>query len=256
MKKKTSKYKQLLATGLAVAGVAQTGVVKANAATWEIIGETTYGQGPLSEGQKVTSWQENEAYHKKHTNYDLGIWIHHTKDSKTIQTEADKNREIVSNIGDSTSRLFSRYTNDKGEPYTGLYLSKNSETGSPIKWMVLDRDGCYRRDVNLPQFAWLNGKLSADFLLNETGLNYNDANNRFYLTKVDYSNGIFKYVAFNEWQKEGDDWYRSNEEGIAYQNEWFKDTDGKWYYFGNDCKMVRNKLVNGYWIGEDGVWVK
>ncbi|WP_294156217.1 hypothetical protein [uncultured Clostridium sp.] len=49
---------------------------------------------------------------------------------------------------------------------------------------------------------------------------------------------------FNEWQKEGNDWYRSNAEGIAYQNEWFKDTDGKWYYFGNDCKMVRNKLIN------------
>lgn len=72
----------------------------------------------------------------------------------------------------------------------------------------------------------------------------------------DYTNGIFKYIAFNEWQKEGDSWYRSNAEGIAYQNEWFKDTDGKWYYFGNDCKMVTNKLVNGYWIGADGVWVK
>ena len=254
MKKKTSKYKQLLATGLAVAGVAQAGAVKANAATWNILGPSV--EGGVNTGT-VISAEENKAYHEKHTNKELGIWIHHTKDSKTIQSESDKNREIVSNLGDSTQRTFSRYTNEKGEPFTGLYLSRNSETGAPIEWMVLDKDGCYRRDVNLPQFAWLNGRLSADFLLNTEGLNYNSVNKRFYLTKTDYSNGMFSYIAFNEWQKTRDgDWYRSNAEGIAYQNEWFKDTDGKWYYFGNDCKMVRNKLVNGYWIGEDGVWVK
>lgn len=36
----------------------------------------------------------------------------------------------------------------------------------------------------------------------------------------------------------------------------WKQIDGKWYYFDNEGKMVKNTTINGYKIGADGVWIQ
>ena len=126
-----------------------------------------------------------------------------------------------------------------------------------MEWLVLDENGCLRRNPMKPQFAWLNGYYSADFLNNGIGPNHDPSTNNWYLTDITTVQGAeLKYIVFNKWQGYGGVWYRSNAEGVCYKNQWFQDTDGKWYYFNDKCQMVTNTSIDGYWIGSDGVWVQ
>lgn len=52
-----------------------------------------------------------------------------------------------------------------------------------------------------------------------------------------------KYIT-NDWLNIGNDWFRFNEYGIALQNEWFKDLNGYWYYFNENCYMKIGWLLD------------
>lgn len=232
------RYKSILATGLAVAGAIQMGMITdANAAP----------KGNIIDGAEVLK-EINSKLDSTRTFY--------TVKGKSEKPSPDWNKEIVLDYAGSTNDTFYRVTQEDGTPYTGLYLSKNSENGAPMEWLVLDENGCLRRNPMKPQFAWLNGYYSADFLNNGIGPNHDPSTNNWYLTDITTVQGAeLKYIVFNKWQGYGGVWYRSNAEGVCYKNQWFQDTDGKWYYFNDKCQMVTNTLVNGYWIGSDGVWV-
>lgn len=242
------KYKSLLATGLAVAGAIQIGAsVEANALV------TVKGGGPGSAGSKIISAEEAHKAVMESTDFKAGlnIYVH-----KGEESNPDRNMEIVGNIGSGGHSSFYRYTHEDGTPYTGLYLSTYTDKGTPIEWVVLDENGCLRRDPQNPQYAWLDGKLSADFLYNSLGPNHDPSTGNWYLTDYTYiDGGEFHYILFDKWREDygGKVWYRSDKNGVCYRNQWFQDTDGKWYYFDDKCKMVTNTLVNGYWIGADGV---
>ena len=86
--------------------------------------------------------------------------------------------------------------------------------------------------------------------------------------------------ASNEWLQIGQDWFRFNEHSIALCNEWFKDSDGNWYYLDENCymktgwllwkgnyyylypqvgkpkgSMATNTIIeNKYYVDENGVW--
>lgn len=244
------RYKSILATGLAVAGAVQMGMTTdANA-----IGKPQAG-GPGAANAVVIDSKDIAA--EINSKLD-STGSYYTVRSKADKPTADGNIEIVRSYGDATQTndTFYRVTQEDGTPYTGLYLSKNSENGAPIEWYVLDENGCYQRNPMKPQFAWLNGYYSADFLNNGIGPNHDPSTNNWYLTDITTVQGAeLKYIVFNKWQGYGGIWYRSNAEGVCYKNQWFKDTDGKWYYFNDKCQMVTNTLVNGYWVGSDGVWV-
>lgn len=232
------RYKSILATGLAVAGAIQMGMITdANAAP----------KGNIIDGAEVLK-EINSKLDSTRTFY--------TVKGKSEKPSPDWNKEIVLDYAGSTNDTFYRVTQEDGTPYTGLYLSKNSENGAPMEWLVLDENGCLRRNPMKPQFAWLNGYYSADFLNNGIGPNHDPSTNNWYLTDITTVQGAeLKYVVFDKWQGYGGIWYRSNAEGVCYKNQWFQDTDGKWYYFNDKCQMVTNTLVNGYWVGSDGVWV-
>lgn len=79
------------------------------------------------------------------------------------------------------------------------------------------------------------------------------------------------------WQLIDNEWYYFKATGYAVQRDWLND-GGKWYYFKDSCKMCRNEWIvvkekwyymgedgamysntytpDGYWVGEDGAWVK
>lgn len=232
------RYKSILATGLAVAGAIQMGMVTdANAAP----------KGNIIDGAEVLK-EINSKLDSTKTFY--------TVKGKSEKPSPDWNKEIVLDYAGSTNDTFYRVTQEDGTPYTGLYLSKNSENGAPMEWLVLDENGCLRRNPMKPQFAWLNGYYSADFLNNGIGPNHDPSTNNWYLTDITTVQGAeLKYIVFNKWQGYGGVWYRSNAEGVCYKNQWFQDTDGKWYYFNDKCQMVTNTSIDGYWIGSDGVWV-
>lgn len=86
--------------------------------------------------------------------------------------------------------------------------------------------------------------------------------------------------ASNEWLQIGQDWFRFNEYSIALSDEWFKDSDGNWYYLDNNCymktgwvlwkgnyyylypqvgkpkgSMATNTIIeNKYYVDKNGVW--
>lgn len=242
------KYKTLLATGLAVAGAIQmSNCVEANA-----IGVARKG-GPGAEGSVIISAEEAEARVAAQTDKATGFHIHVDKGENN---NPDKNMQILEDLSGNrpAKGTFYRYSHEDGTPYTGLYKSVYTDKGTPIEWLVLDENGCLRYNPQKPQFAWLNGYYSADFLYNGSGPNHDPSTGNYYLTDITTVDGAeLKYIVFDKWQGYGGVWYRSNAEGVCYRNQWFQDTDGKWYYFDNNCKMVTNTLVNGYWIGADGV---
>lgn len=241
------KYKSILATGLAVAGAVQMGMTTdANAM------ETVHG---FFKDKTVVDIKSEDVMAETNSKLDSTRTFYTVK-GKSEKPSPDWNKEIVLDYAGSTNDTFYRVTQKDGTPYTGLYLSKNSENGAPMEWLVLDENGCLRRNPMKPQFAWLNGYYSADFLNNGIGPNHDPSTNNWYLTDITTVQGAeLKYIVFNKWQGYGGVWYRSNAEGVCYKNQWFQDTNGKWYYFNDKCQMVTNTLVNGYWIGSDGVWV-
>ena len=46
---------------------------------------------------------------------------------------------------------------------------------------------------------------------------------------------------------------RAKEDGRLYQDEWYQDESGNWYYYGLDCNRVSNQTaqINGNWYGFD-----
>lgn len=70
-------------------------------------------------------------------------------------------------------------------------------------------------------------------------------------------------LAFNpigasaEWRQDIKDhyitWWYS--EGDSYATGW-REIDGKWYYFDTDGYMVKDKVIDGYYIDKNGNWVQ
>ncbi|MBE5973197.1 MAG: hypothetical protein E7251_01195 [Paenibacillaceae bacterium] len=59
----------------------------------------------------------------------------------------------------------------------------------------------------------------------------------------------------NEWKYCGDEWYYFGDKGESLRLTWFKDSDGKWYYFDNFSIMLHDTTIDGHKLGSDGVWI-
>lgn len=52
----------------------------------------------------------------------------------------------------------------------------------------------------------------------------------------------------NKWVKKGLNWQYFDSNGNALRNEWFKDSDGKWYYFQTNAYMTTGwRFIDGTW---------
>lgn len=159
----------------------------------------------------------------------------------------DPNRELHQEYGE-TYINFSRYTHEDGTPYTGLYKS----TG---QWYVLDKDGFNRRNLDNPNYAWMNSMYTADFMIG-VGPNLNKVDGKYYLGRqISVDNAAFIYMLKQQWLQIAGQWFYADENAVCYQNEWVK-INGSWYYFGDDFAMVKNTTIDGYTIGEDGKMIK
>ena len=63
-----------------------------------------------------------------------------------------------------------------------------------------------------------------------------------------------------QWKQDTAGWKYENDDHTFLQNQWFRDDDGKWYYFnpvsdGTRGSLYRNTTTpDGYRVGPDGVW--
>lgn len=159
----------------------------------------------------------------------------------------DPNREVHQEYNEAYIS-FSRYTHEDGTPYTGLYKSQSH-------WLVLDKDGFDSRDVQNPQYAWMDGMYTADFLKG-AGPNLNQADGKTYLADmIIYDDVPFDYFLKQKWIQIAGQWFYADEDGVCYQNEWVK-INGNWYYFNSDFAMATNTTIDGYVIGKDGKLVE
>ncbi len=240
------RFKNVLATSLAITGAIQLGAsTPANAMV------TLKGGGVNSENSNVISAEDARAAAEKHRDKEHGTKIAWCKgDTNNGIKMRDPHREIHE---DDTGRQFSRYTEDDGTPFTGLYKSV-IDNGNGVEWYVLDEDGFCGRDEMKPHYVWVDGMLCADFVEFD-GPNYNKLEDCYYLGTTGHKEDTrIMYVKMNDWKNEKGKWYRSNDKGICYRNQWFKDeSNGDWYYFNDKCEMVTSTLVNGYWVDENGI---
>lgn len=57
------------------------------------------------------------------------------------------------------------------------------------------------------------------------------------------------------WTTESGQWKYRQDDG-TYAKGWLQDTDGRWYYFDANGRMLSNTATpDGYQVGEDGAWV-
>ena len=84
--------------------------------------------------------------------------------------------------------------------------------------------------------------------------------NRFKLTD-DYGEPVT-----NCWRELANKWYHFNKIGITEAPGWFRDTDGRWYFFNDSCEMMVGTITdNGkqYFLNDGsykdiplGAWVE
>lgn len=239
-----SKFKTAIAVGIAVTGVMASSVTAQAVIGKPLTKEQTELGTSISDPAILKTIKENRA---------VGMNCTTTK-QQMKEMGGDPNREEYQVEGDTSEIRISRYTHPDTSPYTGLYLETDSK-GRPKTWLVLDKNGFYDRDVNNRQIAWDDSKMCADYLW-QSGANYNKGEAKYYLGhQTTKDNALITYMVINDWLQVGPSYYRSNEKGVCYRNQWFKDSaSGKWYYFGDDCVMVTNKLIDGYYLDKSGAW--
>ncbi len=60
-----------------------------------------------------------------------------------------------------------------------------------------------------------------------------------------------------QWKQDTAGWKYENDDHTFLQNQWFRDDDGKWYYFESDGFMSANYMTpDGYVTGADGAWIE
>ena len=61
----------------------------------------------------------------------------------------------------------------------------------------------------------------------------------------------------SQWQQDSTGWKVQADDGTYLMNQWYQNTDGKWYYIGADGYMLVNAITpDGYQVGADGVWIQ
>ena len=61
----------------------------------------------------------------------------------------------------------------------------------------------------------------------------------------------------SQWIQSTAGWKVQADDGIYLTNQWYQNTDGKWYYIGADGYMMVNAITpDGYQVGADGAWIQ
>ena len=60
-----------------------------------------------------------------------------------------------------------------------------------------------------------------------------------------------------QWKQDTAGWKYESDDHTFLQHQWFRDHDGKWYYFESDGYMSANCMTpDGYVTGADGAWIE
>lgn len=110
------------------------------------------------------------------------------------------------------------------------------------KWRYFDSAGYLKKGWQEIDGQWYYLSSNGTML---TG--WQKINNKWYFLQ---RNGVMKVG----WMKWNDEWYLFGRSG-AMATGWAK-AYGRWFFLGEDGKMHTSEWIDGYWVDEDGAWVK
>ena len=59
------------------------------------------------------------------------------------------------------------------------------------------------------------------------------------------------------WQQDSTGWKVRQDDETYLTNQWYQNTDGKWYYIGADGYMMINAITpDGFQVDNNGVWIQ
>jgi N-acetylmuramoyl-L-alanine amidase len=133
-----------------------------------------------------------------------------------------------------------------------IVLNKTVMPAILVECLFADSDDAAVYNAEVIARAIVNGLVGADGYGNgewKLGWNKNDVG-WWYCT--DPINQYF-YTSDNGWKEVDGEWYIFDSRGYALQGAWYYDDNYKaWYYFNDDCKMVRGSKGKVLWLWIDG----
>lgn len=196
---------------------------------------------------KIKSDKEDIDFDYYRSKTKFSVEVGENVDSVEITAEPDNDDDIVKING-------SRVTDDDD-------YSKNVDLAfgeNNIKISVKNHDDDERKyTLNITRKGKQTSKTSnntntmtSDGKILATGIDIADSS--FY----DYGTNNSSYVGYvsktvdakNKWVKNGVNWQYFDNSGNPLRNKWFKDSDGKWYYFQTNAYMTTGwRFIDGSW---------
>lgn len=142
------------------------------------------------------------------------------------------------------------YFDNNGHVKTGWLKYQN-------KWYYFNEDGKMAKNCSVDGYAlgndgyWIE---DGGWKRNSTGWWYSYGASKGYAIGWKAFEDIDRVKHDEYYLNKGDIWYYFDENGYM-KTGWFN-YEGKWYYFNNDGSMARNSTIDGYIIGDDGVWIE
>ena len=130
------------------------------------------------------------------------------------------------------------------------YFTKPDGIVAKAEWIILDIDGNLVDTLPIGEFNKKYGKEYKVYMADQTGKllrNWFDIEGNWYYFNDDFS------AKRQFWLASGKNWFLFSNYSIL-TNEWSATTNGRWYFFDTEGKMVRNTWVDGCWINGDGIY--
>lgn len=158
----------------------------------------------------------------------------------TLQDEENNKQRIYTfNINRGAATDISKSADNNYSVKYNQWIQENN------KWKYNDALGnslkntwFYDKNTNKDYYLQADGTMATGWLLNNG-----------YWYYLDYS-GARQYG----WILRNGEWYYLDSTGIM-KTGWIKDLTGKYYYLNSNGAMVKNKIIDGYKLGNDGAWV-
>lgn len=80
---------------------------------------------------------------------------------------------------------------------------------------------------------------------------------KLFITTLAMSMVLSSTALAGTWMQDSAGWYYQNDDGSFPTNQWFQDSDGKWYYLNESGYMlVDGTAPDGRAVGADGAWIQ
>lgn len=157
--------------------------------------------------------------------------------TRVNEDDDDYQKDINLSTGNNTIKITVENDDDEKRQYT-INIKKEGNTD------ISNVSSTNTKSTNTSTAKTVDGKIMATGIdIADSSFYSNGTNNSTY---VGYVNKTVD--AKNKWVKTGTNWQYFDNSGNPLRNKWFKDSDGKWYYFQTNAYMTTGwRFIDGSW---------